>query len=148
MDNNPGCLGIILQALGLLPKNVEVMKNDKYPYAKRDDFLSDAELSFYKVLNQVIGEQAIICPKVSLNDVLFISSGDRSERQIYLNKISRKHVDFLICTNDKLKVLCGIELDDSSHQRADRIVRDEFVKRHLKLLDLNLFDLKIKGCIH
>lgn len=144
MDNKPGCLGIILQALGLLPKNVEVMKNDKYPYAKRDDFLSDAELSFYKVLDQVIGEQAIICPKVSLNDVLFISSGDRSERQIYLNKISRKHVDFLICTNDKLKVLCGIELDDSSHQRADRIVRDEFVEKAFEAAGLKLIRFENK----
>ena len=32
----------------------------------------------------------------------------------YWNKINRKHVDFLICDDETLKPLVGIELDDST----------------------------------
>lgn len=48
MENNkPGCLGEILKVFGLLPKNIEPVA-EVFPYLKRDDFLSFAELSFLR----------------------------------------------------------------------------------------------------
>jgi hypothetical protein len=47
----------------------------------------------------------------------------------YYNKIDRKHVDFLLCDSASLKPVMGIELDDASHQRQDRIERDELVDK-------------------
>ncbi|MEC5425874.1 DUF2726 domain-containing protein [Virgibacillus sp. C22-A2] len=126
--NNPGCLGIFLKLFGISPKQ-NAKKEVKLPYAMRDDFLSNAELSFYKVLQQYIGNKAIICPKVSLQDIFFVKTSSQSERSTYNNKISRKHVDFLLCSTDTLRPICGIELDDRSHQRADRIKRDKFVEQ-------------------
>ncbi|WP_207669235.1 hypothetical protein [Fonticella tunisiensis] len=46
--NNPGCLGVILKLLGVNLKKGNV-EEAKLPYGLRDDFLSPAELSFYKV---------------------------------------------------------------------------------------------------
>lgn len=139
MENeNPGCLGYILQKLGILPKNINSKVTIKLPYALRDDFLSDAELSFYKILEQVVGNKVTICPKVSLKDIFFVTERDRSKNSTYMNKINRKHVDFLLCNTVTMKPLCGIELDDTSHNRQDRIERDIFVNDLFKSAGLQL----------
>ncbi|MGD9678526.1 MAG: DUF2726 domain-containing protein [Vulcanibacillus sp.] len=141
-NQNPGCLGYILQILGILPKNR--VENNKLPYLVRDDFLSLSELSFYKILGQVTGEKVVICPKVSLKDIFFVTESDRSLNSIYLNKISRKHVDFLLCRPHTMKLICGIELDDISHNRKDRIDRDRFVEEIFQTAGLELIRFKNK----
>ena len=121
----PGCLGRILQVFGLQTRAQP--QTERFPYRLTDKFLSAAELSFYHVLRQVIGEQAAICSKVSLGDLFYPQTGDRSQNTSYRNKINRKHVDFLLCDPQTMTPLMGIELDDASHKRADRRARDEFV---------------------
>ena len=49
---------------------------------------------------------------------------------VLLNKVSSKHVDFLICDKD-LHIKCIIELDDNSHNQKDRQERDTFVDQIL-----------------
>jgi hypothetical protein len=137
-NNKPGCLGFILQALGILPQIGDTLSEDSLPYAERDDFLSSAELSFYKLLVQTVGDRVIICPKVSLKDIFFVKTKDRRDFYTYNNKIHLKHVDFLICTKDTLKPICGIELDDLSHKKQDRIKRDEFVDKVFQVANLRL----------
>jgi predicted RNA-binding Zn-ribbon protein involved in translation (DUF1610 family) len=95
----------------------------------RDDFVSRAEHSFFLVLKSVIPDTLLISPKVSLGDLFYVKSGDPSEYRTLTNKIDRKHVDFLLCDAKTLRPLAGIELDDKSHQRSDRQVRDEFVEQ-------------------
>lgn len=142
-NKNPGCLGVILQLFGLMP-NVSDNEVEKLPYALRDDFLSYAEYIFYKVLFQAVDGKAVICPKVSLQDIFFVTGGDQSKRTAYLNKINRKHVDFLVCSVVNMKPICGVELDDSSHVRTDRIERDEFVDKVFKTAGLPILRFKAK----
>lgn len=52
--------------------------------------------------------------------------------QAQFNRISRKHVDFVILEKSSSAILGIIELDDSSHQRLDRQNRDRFVDRALE----------------
>jgi predicted RNA-binding Zn-ribbon protein involved in translation (DUF1610 family) len=93
----------------------------------RDDFLSPAEQNFYRLLQTATDGWATIAPKVSLGDLFSVKAGDRSQNQIYRNKIDRKHVDFLLFDPQTLMPILGVELDDSSHQRKDRQERDRFV---------------------
>lgn len=109
-----------------------------FPYFLRDNFLSPAEQSFYLVLKHLVSDQAIICIKVSLGDLFFVKSNDRSKFRTLTNKIDRKHVDFLLCDPKTVRPLVGIELDDKSHQRSDRKVRDEFVEMVYKAAKLPL----------
>ena len=95
------------------------------PYRRRDDFLSAAELSFYRVLITVTAGRATVCPKVNLSDVFFVV--DPKINQAHRNRIDRKHVDFLLCDLATLKPIGAIELDDASHQRPDRQRRDQLV---------------------
>jgi hypothetical protein len=99
-----------------------------YPYSVRDDFLSPAEQNFYLVLKTAATDWAAICPKVSLGDLFYAKSSDPAEYRVYTNKIDRKHVDFLLCDPRTARPILGIELDDRSHQRADRQERDQFVE--------------------
>lgn len=136
-NEKPGCLGTILQALGLMSKQTAPI-NEIFPYALRDDFLSPSEVSFYRILKQVVGQRATVYVKVNLSDIFFVKAGDRRQKTAYQNKIDRKHVDFLICDKDGVKPVCAIELDDSSHQRQDRVMRDEFLNRVFDVAGLKL----------
>ena len=117
---------IIDRIVALLSPKTEKAEQD-FPYALRDDFLSPAEQSFYQVLRTVGGERLLICPKVALADLFFAKTGDYRQNRIFLNRIDRKHVDFLLCEPKTMRPVVGIELDDKSHDRPERQERDEFV---------------------
>jgi hypothetical protein len=98
-----------------------------FPYHLRDDFLSPAELNFYRVLVTVTADWATLFIKVNLGDLFYAKTGEYGQNQAYRNKIDRKHVDFLLCDPNTLRPLLAIELDDNSHTRPDRQARDAFV---------------------
>ena len=137
---NKGCLPAILQAFGLntQPKSQAEPAPETLPYRLRDDFLSPAEQNFFHVLQQAVNGQWLIFTKVSLGDLFYAQTGDRAQNQAYRNKINRKHVDFLLCKTDTLRPVLGIELDDASHQRADRQARDAFVDEVFAAAELPL----------
>ena len=121
-----GCLGALLGIFGGDSGQSESGGED-LPYRLRDDFLSPAERSFHTALSAAVGQGLAICPKVNLADLFFVArpNEDKGAR----GRISQKHVDFLLCEPASMRPRLGIELDDSSHQRADRQARDEFVDR-------------------
>jgi hypothetical protein len=122
-NQNPGCLGSVLRLFGI---GAEAPPSDEpLPYRTRDDFLSSAELSFYRALSAAVGTQAHICPKVNLADIFFVARPN--ENPSARGRICQKHVDFLLCDSQSMKPLAGVELDDSSHARADRQERDALV---------------------
>ncbi len=137
-----GCLAAILALFGINLGGPAEVGSD-LPYRLRDDFLSAAELSFYRVLVNALGSRAIICPKVNLADIFFVVRPNES--QGYRNKIDRKHVDFLLCDPGTMKPRCGIELDDSSHARPDRQVRDQFVEEVFRVAGLPLVRVPTQG---
>ena len=149
MSENIGCLGSILNALGLLSKqnNKQSKKIENiFPYVLRDDFLSAAELNFYKSLSLATKELPFkILSKVSLGDLFFVNIKDFKMKQSYWNKINRKHVDFLVCDNVSLKPLVAIELDDKSHQQSNRVQRDAFVDEVFKAANLPLLHIPVKN---
>jgi very-short-patch-repair endonuclease len=97
------------------------------PFHLRDDFLSRTEFSFCRVLMTAVGGRLVVCPKVNLGDLFFVATGDARKNRILLNRIDRKHVDFLLCDPATMRPTVGIELDDSSHQRPERQARDAWV---------------------
>ena len=137
-----GCLAAILSLFGIKIGGLGLPASD-LPYRLRDDFLSAAELSFYRVLVSAIGNRAIVTCKVNLADIFFVSKPN--ENQSYRNKIDRKHVDFLLCDPVTMKPRCGIELDDSSHSRRDRQDRDEFVDQVFEVAGLPLVRVPAKA---
>ncbi|MCA9236635.1 MAG: DUF2726 domain-containing protein [Planctomycetales bacterium] len=107
----------------------------------RDDFLSPAEFSFFKVLVGAIDGQAVVCCKVNLADLFFAIGENKVGTS---NRINRKHVDFLVCDPVTMKPRCGIELDDASHQRKGRQERDELVEAVFAAAELPLVRVAVQ----
>jgi predicted RNA-binding Zn-ribbon protein involved in translation (DUF1610 family) len=148
---NPGCLSAIMRMFGIRSKSsysVQSVESDddfeQIPYNLRDDFLSNAEASFYHVIQGMMGDYFTICPKISLGNLFYVSRKNE-QYQAYLNKIDRKHVDFLICEPKTMKPRFGIELDDTSHQRSDRVERDLFVDKVFEAAGLPLVRVQVKN---
>lgn len=140
-----GCLGSFLQLFGIerstagsksFPQLSFGLRDEALPFRLRDDFLSAAEISFYHILLSAVGDRLTVCPKVNLGDVFFVSHPDRNRAA--WNRISRKHIDFLLCDARSMRPRVGIELDDSSHAREDRQARDAFVQQVFEASSLPL----------
>jgi hypothetical protein len=125
-----------LVVLSLFPQLPFGLHDESLPFRLRDDFLSAAEISFYHVLLSTVGDRLTVCPKVSLSDIFFVSHPERN--QAARNRISRKHIDFLLCDSRSMRPRVGIELDDSSHARENRQVRDAFVQQVFDTAGLGL----------
>ena len=117
----------------------------EYPYAKLNGLFTPAERSFFGVLNQTVGHNALIFGKVRVADVITPQKGmTRSKWQRAFNKISGKHFDFILCDKNDLSVLCAIELNDGSHNSQRRKNRDTFLKNACNSAKLPLISIRAK----
>ncbi|MDP3073735.1 MAG: DUF2726 domain-containing protein [Opitutaceae bacterium] len=120
-------VAVALMALKAKSASQQTTEKPDVYYLKKSLF-SPAERSFLGVLESLNYEGVTIASKVRLADVFGIKKGlERGDRQRALNRISAKHVDFLLMHQTDGAPLLGIELDDSSHDEHDRIARDAFV---------------------
>ena len=119
---------VVLACLVVLKKYVKTGSPIAFPYQAKNSLCSPAERSFLGVLEQLIDDKYRILLKVRLADLLEIEKGvSKSLRQSAFNRISRKHVDFVVCGKNDLSILGVIELDDQSHKAVKRQERDSFL---------------------
>lgn len=94
------------------------------PYKSQHYLMTQDEYAFYCVLVYALdAEKYIVCPKVRLADVVYVSG--KKDRNWYRNyaKIAEKHIDFLVCSR-RGQILFGIELDGNSHYSKTEKERD------------------------
>ena len=85
----------------------------------------------YKKLQQYAENKGwIVCPKVRVLDLIEPRKGQKNYLAL-INKVQSKHVDFVLCDKD-LHIKAILELDDNSHDKADRQERDEFLNTILQ----------------
>ena len=115
-------------------KKPETVDNDedieKLPY-RRKFLLTKNEYWFYKSLKEIADKYGFaVLAKIRFADLVEVSAeADKKEYMKYFGKIKSKHIDFILCKKDNLYPELLIELNDSSHNKEDRIKRDEFVKK-------------------
>ena len=103
-------------------------QNTSGTYEAVSEFLTPAERSFFGVLEQAVASDYRIFAKVRLADIVRpVRNPSRSGWQSAFNRISAKHVDFVLCDSLCLGVMAVIELDDRSHERFERGIRDSLV---------------------
>ena len=104
-------------------------KTVSYPYVSAESLFSKNEQAFLRVLKQAAGDH-LVFGKVRVADVVQVRKGlSKSEWQRAFNRISQKHVDFVLCHPHDLSVWCAVELDDASHKRAERRERDATLEK-------------------
>jgi hypothetical protein len=117
-----------------------------FPYDPAGPLLSPAERSFLGVMENVVEPELVLLPKVRLADVISVRKGlSPSQFQSALNHITSKHVDFILCRQSDFSVTAVIELDDQSHQRKDRIARDQFVDQALAAARIPVLHVKAQS---
>ena len=139
-------LVIIVLIVSILLKKNKTSLPKSYPYKPVKSLLTPTERSFLGVLDSAAGSDCRIFSKVRLADVIAVKNGlSKSARQSALNRINRKHIDFVICNPADLSILCAVELDDRSHNRADRKERDQFIDKALDAAGIPILHIKTKA---
>ena len=124
-----GCLFGWVERI-LRDKPATPVREEILPYRGKDYLLTKGERAYYDVLSKVVPSGYILFVKVRLADIVYIPKG--TQRYLhFLNRVSSKHVDFVICDTRMVGPKLVIELDDRSHQRRDRASRDDFVNKVL-----------------
>lgn len=103
---------------------------EKLPY-RRKFLLTKNEYWFYKSLKEIADKYGFaVLAKIRFADLVEVSAeADKKEYMKYFGKIKSKHIDFILCKKDNLYPELLIELNDSSHNKEDRIKRDDFIKK-------------------
>lgn len=126
-------LGFVL-GLAMILKILDTKKkpriNTREAYQARP-LLTKREHQEYLKLKQYVDTKGwLICPKVRLWDLIEPKKGV-GKKQSLQNMIQAKHVDFVLVDPD-MNIIGVLELDDSTHDRADRRARDSFVRDALE----------------
>lgn len=112
---------LIVVARLLLRKRPSSYKSQVFLFTK-------TEWRFMRALMAEFERDYLVMSKVRIADLLkvrYVKSRKAWWRAF--TRISSKHIDFVLVDPGSGKILCGIELDDPSHNRADRQRRDVFV---------------------
>ena len=110
---------------------------DLYPYKLTQSLLTASEAAFYSALLLAAGRRYVVFAKVRLADLC--QDLDRWADIRAFNKVSSKHVDFVLCDATTFQPVLAVELDDRSHLRADRRSRDAFVDGIFRTMGLGVY---------
>jgi hypothetical protein len=136
---------IVSLALALFKKKAGNASVD-FPYQSKEVLCSPAERSFLGALEKVFGNGYRIFAKVRLADIVEVNQGlSSSARQSAFNRISRKHLDFVICNARDFSIVGAIELDDKSHSKKGRQERDQFLDKALEAASIPMLRVKAQS---
>lgn len=135
-------LFVVVVIFAIKKATLHKIQNAEFPYVKKDYLLSIAEKDFYFILQKTFGSDYLLFSKVRISDLLYLPKMSNSNFYHYQNKIQSKHIDFLLCDKENIRPLLVIELDDSSHLKTDRILRDMLVDRIFKSADLPILHIR------
>ncbi len=137
-------LSSLLILLAILATVLLLLKKTKHvpqPYTLTSKFFTRSEIKFYYQLKMALkNTDVLLFSKVRLADIASVTVMNRN--YAYWNKISAKHVDFLICARDSTPILC-IELDGDSHKLNKMQQNDAFKDALFKDIGLPLFRFNV-----
>ena len=113
--------------------------NYKKFYKPKRYIITLNELRFYEILLEIAKElDLMLFTQVSLYNIIEMRENlDYSTRQTYFNKIASKSIDFVLVDKKNCRIKLCIELDDTSHNKKNRIERDRFINELFKELEIN-----------
>lgn len=112
------------------------------PYARTITLLSPAEQSFLGALRSAAPPGLVIFPQVRLAGLVHTTERNERRRRYDFYRIQAKTVDFVLCDAQTTAPMLVVELDDASHDRADRRQRDAFVDEVLASVGLPILHVR------
>ena len=136
---------IILLGINIILNKFNINENNEKEninialYEKKEYLMTRNELKFYKQLKKITDKLDLtIFAQVSLYQII------KNKEYKDFNKIKIKSIDFVITENNGKIKLC-IELDDSSHNKNNRIKRDNFINEIFKQTNINLLRIPVQA---
>ncbi len=108
------------------------------PYTVRQSILTPEERAYLEVLQQVMGDHAIIFPKVSLAQVLEFP-GSRRDYRRHWSRVLRRSADLLVCDREFMPVL-AVKFDANAGRRRKQ--SEDPLVDSLSYADLPLMSVK------
>jgi len=109
------------------PRKVFSLRSEKARYC-RGRFLSANEREFLSNLDRVVGARYRVFAQVRLADLVDVE-GPKTARFDMMRLVFAKSVDFVVCDRATLDPVMILEVDDRSHDVAERRRRDVLVDR-------------------
>lgn len=126
-----------------LQPELDAPGTDSPLYRRKQKWLSYQEHQFYKLLRKLITDDNLqIFTNARMIDIVYLANYPKN-RWKFKNLLLVRHIDFIVCDMPTQKVLLGIELDDSSHQKYDRRESDRFKDSVFQQVGLPLLRFKI-----
>lgn len=141
---------VILTGLALLIKSRPNANKSNvlsfHSYKEKGALLTAAELQFFNVLKKSVANNETIFAKVRQADILEVVHIKKdSHFWKSFNRISQKHVDFVLCDSETSQPLIIIELNDKSHYRQDRINRDIELREAIRNTKIKLVEIRVSS---
>lgn len=92
---------------------------EPWPYYARKPLSNPEQVLYHRLVSAL--PDHIILAQVQMSRLLGVKRGFNPQE--WNNRINRMSLDFVVCGRDST-VIAGIELDDRSHERAERIAAD------------------------
>lgn len=136
---------VILLIIWILKTTIKI-KASRLHYTKREALFTKAEINFLRTLEKVVTSPNVaIFGKVRIADIITPQKRVNTKEWWQLfNKISSKHVDYVLCDKQDYSVICVIELNDSSHNTAKAKERDAFVRGAYQSAGIELVEVKAR----
>ncbi|MCC7160514.1 DUF2726 domain-containing protein [Candidatus Nomurabacteria bacterium] len=132
-------IAVFIVSLLKIPKEKSFQK---LPYKKRS-IMTEAELNFFRQLEQKYGSKYYIIPQVLLSSIVDVDLPKSFfAYRGYRSKIDKKTIDFVMFDKQTYNPFLVIELDDSSHLRADRQIRDHFLDEVFNKTEIKIVHIK------
>jgi hypothetical protein len=118
------------------PGGSKVQVDLKCGVERQSYLLSQAETRFLEALDLAVaalnasgGPRLRVTTKVRLGDLVRPARGSgRGDAVVLRNRVNQKHLDFVVFEANPTRIVCGVELDDSSHDTDKSKARDGFVE--------------------
>lgn len=123
-------IGKIKQAEDSNENNSQIKKS-QYRYYAKSYIMTSRENECFKILNEIFSSKWFVVPQVHLSALLDYRVKGQNWNAAFRH-INGKSVDFVLIGKESYKVICAIELDDSTHSKPDRMERDVEIERMFK----------------
>lgn len=111
-------------------------------YKEKQFLLTPTELDFFNVLKKSVVNNETVFAKVRQADIVeVVQKSKNSGFWKAFNRISQRHVDFVLCDSKTSQPLIIIELNDKSHQKQDRMKRDMELRETINDTNIKLVEI-------
>lgn len=120
-------IGIMILGLVLLALKLSIVQVPAPSGVVSRPILTDNEREFFYRLCNALPPYHVF-PQVSANALLKVNDGTPKQKYVTRNRFSQKHVDYVVCERETLRVIALIELDDRTHRAEKDNARDAMFK--------------------